>query len=166
MKRNLIFLLVGAGFLFVSCLGGGRPAPTDSSRTSRIVSLPLVGTHWYLHEMDGQMREMLGADSAAFTLVLSDTTNLVAGSGACNRFFGEIQPRFGLIVVPDSRTHADVLSGSRCRRPLSANARQRKIVLHLCGYTPPVRLPKFGIGGLYWTIMRTYSQGKRDCSTE
>lgn len=89
MKRNLIFLLGGAGFLFVSCLGGGGRSAADSSRTSQIVSLPLVGTHWYLHEMDGQMREMLGADSMAFTLVLSDTTNLVAGCGACNRFFGE-----------------------------------------------------------------------------
>lgn len=86
MKRDRMFLLVCAGLLFASCLGGGGRSAADASE---VASLPLAGTRWYLHEMDGRTRGMLGADSAAFTLVLSDTTNLAAGSGACNRFFGE-----------------------------------------------------------------------------
>ncbi|WP_390444764.1 META domain-containing protein [Alistipes onderdonkii] len=83
------FLVVHTGLLFVSRIEGRKLSSADAPVASRGTSLPLVGTQWYLREMGGKTREMLGADSAAFTLVLSDSANLVAGSGAGNRFFGE-----------------------------------------------------------------------------
>ena len=49
--------------------------------------------------MGGKTREMLGADSAAFTLVLSDSANLVAGSGAGNRFFGEYRCDLNMLSI-------------------------------------------------------------------
>lgn len=49
--------------------------------------------------MGGKMQEMLGADSAAFTLVLSDSANLVAGSGAGNRFFGEYRCDLNILSI-------------------------------------------------------------------
>ena len=93
------FLVVHTGLLFVSRIEGRKLSSADAPAASRGTSLPLVGTQWYLREMGGKTREMLGADSAAFTLVLSDSANLVAGSGAGNRFFGEYRCDLNMLSI-------------------------------------------------------------------
>lgn len=93
------FLAVHTGLLFVSRIEGRKLSSADAPTASRGTSLPLAGTQWYLREMGGKTREMLGADSAAFTLVLSDSANLVAGSGAGNRFFGEYRCDLNMLSI-------------------------------------------------------------------
>ena len=129
------------GFYLFPVLKVASLSSADAPAASRGTSLPLVGTQWYLREMGGKTREMLGADSAAFTLVLSDSANLVAGSGAGNRFFGEYRCDLNMLSIRVQGAYTDVLSKTRLRRPLPSDARQREIILHSCGYASPVRLP-------------------------
>ena len=96
MKKPLTVTMICIG-LFLGALGiaigcfclFGDNKERVETVVSEIPPLPLIKTSWQLLEMDGQTREMLGADSTAFTFELVDSVNLVTGRGACNRFFGE-----------------------------------------------------------------------------
>jgi len=107
MRNFKLFLFIlGLGLIgFSACKSKKVSSSEDGGNTIGVVSIPLIGTHWVLIELNGKViSKNQGPNTVPY--IEFEESGIVAADDGCNRLYGPVE------ITEGNRIHFGMLASS------------------------------------------------------